>query len=88
MKHFYIAYCVECDLNAYPFTDHPTDDYKPGCYASYFCVSENDNLLAKLNSWYGIQYANICPTKKRAEEIVNIWNEGYKKNGTYLFDKD
>lgn len=53
-------------------------------YAYAIKVTESDNLLGKLEV-KGIKYANICGTKKRASEIVDYWNNGYKQNGTYMF---
>lgn len=55
-------------------------------YAYAVKVTESDNLLSKLNI-ENIQYANICDSKKRAETIVNYWNECSKTNGNYLFDE-
>jgi len=49
-------------------------------------VSEMDNLKSKLDNIGGLYTVNICPTKKRAVEIVNHWNECHKANGKYLFD--
>ena len=55
-------------------------------YAYVIPVSSNDNLLSKLSN-ENILHANIYNTKKRAEEVVKMWNESYVKNGTYLFDE-
>ena len=51
-------------------------------YASVLKVSGNDNLLFSLQI-KGITAANICNTKKEAENIVTFWNNCYKKNKTY-----
>lgn len=60
-------------------------------------VKEDEKLYAyvmKLNNSYNligaleiknIITANICDTKKKAEEIVAHWNECFKRNGTYMF---
>ena len=70
MKHFYIAVTVE----------------ENGKYYAYaVIVSQNDNVLSKL-AIKGILHANICETKKKCIEIVNLWNNSYKANGTYIFD--
>jgi len=29
--------------------------------------------------------ANVCNTKKKAYEIMDFWNDCFKKNGTYAF---
>lgn len=55
-------------------------------YAHIIKVSENDNLLSRLEI-KNIKMANICKTKKRAEECVMAWTEGYKRDGKYMFDK-
>lgn len=55
-------------------------------YYSYAIrITSADNVLSKL-AIKNILHANIFTTKKEAEEIVKLWNESYKKNGTYLFD--
>ena len=45
----------------------------------------SDNLLniAQIN---GIKIAQLCATKKQAEEFANAWNEVYKANKTYALD--
>lgn len=45
-------------------------------------VSESDNLAAKLAGYVA---ANICPTKRRAWEIANAWNNQFIANGTYYW---
>ena len=46
----------------------------------------NSNNLLSVLKIKGILHANICDTKKEATKIVQEWNEGYKQNGTYMFD--
>ena len=46
-------------------------------------ATESENLLSVLNI-KNIITANICETKKAAEELAAFWNECYKANGTYL----
>lgn len=53
-------------------------------YAYAVKVSESDNLLPKLEI-KGITAANLCSTKKEAEEVVATWNECFKNNGSYMF---
>jgi hypothetical protein len=53
-------------------------------YAYAVKVSESDNLLSKL-AIKGITAANLCGSRKEAEEVVTIWNESYKLNGSYMF---
>ena len=71
MKYFYIVVQVE----------------ENGKYYAYAVkVSESDNLLSKLKI-KNIVTANIFRTKKKAEEIVEAWNQMYKENGNYMFDE-
>lgn len=70
MKYFYIVVQVQ----------------ENGKYYAYAVkVSESDNLLSKLKI-KNIVTANIFRTKKKAEEIVEEWNQMYKTNGNYMFD--
>lgn len=70
MKYYYFAVTIE----------------ENGKYYAYAVkANENDNILCKLKI-KNIKCANICPTKKRAAEIVEAWNDSYKTNGTYMFD--
>lgn len=70
MKNFYIAIQTKNNNNK--------------CFAYTLKVNSSDNLLSKLEN-INIVCANICETKKRAEEIVDLWNESFIDNGTYLF---
>jgi hypothetical protein len=67
MKNYYIAISVKQDGKN---------------RASVLKVSGNENLLFSLQI-PGITTANICGTKKEAENIVQFWNKCYKKNKTY-----
>lgn len=48
----------------------------------------SDNLFSQLNMWAGIQSANICASKKDAEQLAEFWNECYKNNGTWLYGSE
>jgi hypothetical protein len=54
-------------------------------YSYVLTVPESINLIAALKI-KNIYNAMICRTKKTAGEIVDIWNETYKHNNSYLFD--
>jgi hypothetical protein len=70
MKNFYIAVEIKED----------------GKYYAYAVkASTSDNLLSKLEI-KGIQFANLCETKRGAEEVVKMWNAAHKANNRYLFD--
>lgn len=86
MKYFYIVYSIKQDKNSNIFLPRQIDEYKEGHLAQVMRVSEMDNVYAMLDSWAGIEFANICASKKQAKEIAAAWNESYKKNGTYFFD--
>ena len=86
MKRFYIAVTIEQDRNERTFSERINPNYDPGYCAFVVPVSEQDNLKSVLDRIGGLQYANIFPTKKAAEEVDRYWNEGYKANGTYFFD--
>ena len=53
-------------------------------YASVIRTAEYRNLLVDIDV-KNIVSADICPSKKKAEELAEFWNECYRKNGTYLF---
>ena len=69
MKNYYIAVQIEEDGKLYAYA---------------LKVNTMDNLLSKLEI-NNIVVANLCDTKKKAEELVNLWNESFKSNKTYLF---
>ena len=54
-------------------------------YSYVLTVPESDNLISKLRI-KNIYNAMICSTKKSAAEIVEMWNDTYKCNGSYMFD--
>ena len=61
-------------------------EVEPGkLYAYAVKLSEADNIKTKLESIGGLMYGNVCPTKKRAAEVVNGWNEAYNRNGSFAF---
>ena len=71
MKRYYIAV---------------TEKREGGNHAYWIYLTENDNVLSILSN-PRIMFGNIFSTLKRAEEVVDAWNESYKANGTYLFDR-
>lgn len=84
-EHFYIAYTAQQDRNRAAFTERTNPDPNPGYYAGVLRVGSNENLCSLLASIGGLKFANIYPTKKKAAEIAQFWNDGYKANGTYFF---
>lgn len=60
-----------------------------GKYFSYVeRISDCENLVCVLNGIKHILTATIMPTKKKANEVVDYWNDGYRKNGTFLLDDE
>jgi len=58
-----------------------------GKYYSYAVkYSQSSNIKSVLEGIKNLLWANVYSTKKRACEVVENWNEGYRKNGTHLFD--
>lgn len=55
-------------------------------YAYLVKCAESDNVCSKLKI-KGLTHTNVFKTKKKAAEAVTAWNEQYKANGSYLFDK-
>lgn len=85
MKKFYIAVTVKQDRNDRVFTERPSEEYNPGYYAYVTSVSESDDLKSHLQTIGGLLHANICQTKRAAQELADFWNDCYKRNGTYFF---
>ena len=69
MKYFHIAVTIKEDEKLYSYG---------------IKVSESDNLLSKLKI-KNIVWADIFQTKKKMEEVVKMWNDGFTKNGTSLY---
>lgn len=55
-----------------------------------FAVSASgcENLVWVLDHIGGLVSANVCNSRKEAEEIARAWNETYKKNGTYFYNRE
>lgn len=70
MKNFYFGVVIKEDGKHYSYVVKATS---------------NDNLLSKLKI-KNVVAINIFETKKRAEEVVTMWNNSYRANGTYMFD--
>ena len=57
-------------------------------YAVASPFSTSKNLAWEFDPAHGTVTANICETKKRAQEIAAVWNESFRKNGTYAYSFD
>ena len=78
MKNFYMAVSVVVEST---FTD-----VRGGNCAYIVKFTSSDNLKSVLDRIGGLKAANLCTTKKEAKELVYVWNEAFKQNGTYAFD--
>lgn len=87
MKYFYIVFYAEQNRNESIFSEKKNDEYEAAYYAETMRVSTEDNLKSRLQNIGGLKAANLCASKKEADEICAMWNDGFKKNGTYLFLK-
>lgn len=78
---------VCCD---YAGTKDCFGDYYPKESYVAFAVSTSgcNNLVSLLDSIGGLVTANVCNSRKEAEEIARAWNETYKNNGTYFCDRE
>ena len=85
MTRFYIAVTVEQDKNE-NISPQERKEPQPGYYAYIIPVTESDNIKSVLERVGGLLHANIYNTKKKAAEVVQVWNDSYRANGTYLFD--
>lgn len=54
-------------------------------YAYAIGVTEATNIAYALKNQKDTTAANICATRKEADQVVNVWNEGFKANGSYLY---
>lgn len=71
MKYFYIAITIQENEKYYSYV---------------IKVNSTENLLSKLKI-KNIVTATITPTKKHAENLVNLWNIIAKSNNQFLFDE-
>lgn len=56
-------------------------------YAYTIPVTESNNVLSVLAAHKNLIAANVCETKRRAVELVTVWNNTAKQNGRFLFDE-
>lgn len=72
MKAFYLAATISENGKFYPFIKR---------------VLPCENLKSILEGFKGLEFINICESKKDAAALVEFWRDCYKKNGTYLFSE-
>lgn len=87
MKYFYFAYSIQ--QPKFPkFTPADSDVAEHvtlGNWAGVLRVSEADNLPCVFSRLQGLTAANLCTSKRAAEDLAKLWNDSYIANGTYLF---
>lgn len=81
MKYFYIVFSSNSENTSIFYREDPGPRY----FADVMRVGTADNIAARLESIEGLLHANICSTKKEAQETAAAWNKAYKDNGTYIF---
>lgn len=55
------------------------------CAAMTIRAGVDENLMCTFSSIRGLEAVNVCESKKQAEQIVKLWNDCYRANGTYLY---
>lgn len=76
MKNFYVVFAVDYK--------GMFEDQNKRYFADILKVSSSQNIAASLDAIGGLMHANICESKKQAQEIKESWNAQYKANGTYI----
>ncbi len=49
-------------------------------------IRAGENLLYHISRYKGADACHLCETRKEADNLAVVWNQGYKSNGTYLYD--
>lgn len=70
-KYFWFVITIEENGKYYPFSVR---------------ADESTNIATWYEKYGKVKTINICNTKKRAAELVQIWRAAFYANGTYLFD--
>lgn len=79
-KYFYIVFAAKAGTL---FEIYKDDQEK--YYADIMRVSTMDNIASRLENIGGLMHANICQSKKEAENIRDIWNKSYQEKNIYAF---
>ena len=53
-------------------------------YAVVMSATEQCNIANQIQDGKTLA-CNPCESKKRANELTDLWNESYRKNGTYAY---
>jgi len=80
MRNFYIVYVIDCIASPFFGEDEAYRQH----YADITKVDSSVNLYRRLDNMAGMVNASICETKKQAEKIRDLWNDQFKRQGTYM----
>ena len=67
MKNFYLVFSAQLDGKNYAGTMIKTD---------------SENIMNLSDQIHGMTAANLCSSKKEAEQTAADWNAAFKRNGT------
>lgn len=70
MKNFYLVFSAQMDGKN---------------YAGTMTKTGSENIMNLSGQIRGMTAANLCSSKKEAEQIAAEWNAAFKRNGTALF---
>ncbi len=64
----------------------PNENGEFRTYARVLKTNKSHNLCAQLDfGQFHVIAANICDSKKEAEQTVQVWNDAFRKKGTFMF---
>ncbi len=86
MSYCYFACAIERDKNKLYSADAQSAEYRPGYYADIYRIGENENVVSALSAIAGLKCAHVFRSKSDAAKVVELWNDSFKRNGTYLFE--
>ena len=58
-----------------------------GDYAMMVTLTESENALSVFDAISGIEHVNIYTTRKRAQMVVESWNECFVRNGISIWSR-
>lgn len=61
-----------------------TIEHNDQYFAFWKTIKGGNNLWIALKTVPYIYSANVCTSKKDAQAFAELWNEGFKRDGTYM----
>ena len=55
-------------------------------YAFVIPIKTGENLNPILSRYANTPVFCLCESRKQADDLVIMWNQSFKSNGTYMFD--